>query len=224
MALPKIGQRVSIIRTRDHTRGEAQIVDITQTAIFFDVPLTTTSHTLLSLYSKESVRISYFAIDGALQQFDSTVTRQVVLGTLDALEIPSPRPEEITRIQRRSFVRVPSDFPITFLVPQRTGGVPFLRGKGRSHDISAGGIRFHPETPIAIEPGDAITIQFALPHDTETTPPISAKGVVLRAKPHEALVAPILSIRFTEISNAAQQRIVQYAFRRQLELRAKGLH
>lgn len=223
MALPKLGQQLFIMRMRDRERGDAHVLDISQTAIVFELPLSTNSNTLLALDAKDPVLISYFAVDGSLQQFETTIHQKIAQNELQTLQILTPKAEEIRHIQRRSFVRVPANFAVAFLVPKREGGIPLVRGKGLTHDISGGGIRFHPESDVPVVAGDTITVQFSLPKDAPTTPAVSAKGIVLRLKPHELLSIPILSIRFTEISNAAQQRIVQYAFKRQLELRAKGL-
>ncbi|PWI59061.1 flagellar brake protein [Sulfoacidibacillus thermotolerans] len=223
MALPKLGQKISIVRLHDNVRADARVIDLTKTAVFFDIPMITNRREELSFMINDLVLITYSAMDGSLHQFETSIVRQVTVGALRGYEIPRPATESIKRIQRRAFVRVPATFPVAFLVTKKEGEQTLLRGKGMTHDISAGGMRFHPDAAVAIEPGDAITVQFSLPNDAPSLSPISAKGLVLRAHPHEVLPSPVFSIRFTDISSSAQQRIIQYAFKRQLELRAKGL-
>lgn len=88
--------------------------------------------------------------------------------------------------------------------------------KGVTLDLGGGGIMFG--SPIAFEEGDKVDITLEFPEQGK----IKAIGQILRCtvRPNGEYKN---SLRFTRIAESDRDRIIQFIFQRQLELRRKGL-
>ena len=223
MSLPRIGQRLYVDRISPEGRGHARLLDIAEQTLYVDEPLEQESHRRLDIADGANVLVTYRDVAGALYQFETVATQRLYVGKLAAYAIVRPKPADIVRVQRRSFVRVHVGISINFLLIMRDEPPALISGKGMTQDISGGGMSFYPEGNYPLQSGDTVTVKFTLPGETGSTPPISAKAVIVRRLTREGRTHPLLAIRFTEIANTAQQRIVQFAFKRQIELRTKGL-
>ncbi len=223
MSLPKIGQRLYVDRTTPEGRGHARLLDIADHKLYVDEPLEQESHRRLDIVDGDRVRVTYRDGAGVLYQFESVALQRLYIGKLAAYAIVRPQDDDIVRIQRRSFVRVHVGISVHFLLIVRDESPALISGKGMTQDISGGGMSFYPEGNYPLQEGDTVTVKFTLPGEASGIVPISAKATIVRRLTRPNRPYPLLAIRYTEIPNTAQQRIVQFAFKRQIELRTKGL-
>ncbi len=223
MSLPRIGQRLYVDRTTPEGRGHARLLDIADLELYVDEPLEQESHRRLDIVDGDHVRVTYRDGAGALYQFETVTLKRLYIGKLAAYALVRPNASDIVRIQRRSFVRVHVGINISFLLIVRDESPALISGKGMTQDISGGGMSFYPERDYPLHPGDTVSVKFTLPGEAVGVGPISAKGLIIRRLIQADRPYPLLAIRFTESPNTAQQRIVQFAFKRQIELRTKGL-
>ena len=225
MTLPVVGQTVHIQKEDDSAlQGHARVLDIRTEGIYLDVPLTmdTGQGRWLDLFDSDDVHISYLSVDGAVYHFDSRVISRTTVDNLPSILIRSPELSRITRLQRRSFVRVEVSLQISVLRIGIGESSSLTTGYGMTYDLSGGGLSFRPLRPIEMTQGDQITVKFSLPTDQPKDWPISAKGNIVRESQDE-YQRTLYCVNFEQISPSGQQRIVQYVFKRQIELRSKGL-
>ncbi len=222
MSLPVVGQTVQIQKQVDGIQGHARVLDLKSEGIYIDVPLTVGKGSWMDFSNSEIIHISYTLADGAVYHFKSTMLMRTKVDQLPAMLLRLPEPSQITRLQRRSFVRVEVALQLSILRIRPNDASPLSTGNGMTYDLSGGGLSFRPLDAMEIAHGDQITVKFGLPNDQEKVLPISAKGHVVRLA-HDEYNRLLYCINFEQLSPSGQQRIIQYVFRRQIELRSKGL-
>ncbi len=219
MSLPVAGQTVYIEKKNRADRGHARVLDLDETTLYLDEPVTLDGSFALDLPIGEGISISYRLADGSLCRFETSVLSRTLLDRLGSIRVVKPIAKDILRVQRREFARVSMSIDVSYLLRR---GDRLIMGTGITRDMSGGGLSFWPKIDHGIRVTDPITVKFTLPGEASTLPPISAKAEVLRVE-NTNHASVLYSLHFHEISNACQQRIVRHVFKRQIELRAKGV-
>jgi len=221
LAYPVIGQSIQleVVDGRHAGRYSARVQDLERTKIFIDMPLKPNSTLPISLPDGQSVLIWYRSADGAQCSFTTSVvgrdTRQIQL-----LALKKPAYSEIHRQQRREFLRVPIPVPMN-IVFMNASTKEIITAKAHGNDISGGGLSFTCKRDLPISKEDIIGFQFQMPIDGKLHD-IVGKARVIRVSPGRDAAVQIVSLKFFEINEQDRQRIVQYTFKRQLQLREKG--
>jgi PilZ domain len=134
-------------------------------------------------------------------------------------------PEDCRFVQRRSYLRLDTECPVQYIVSsQSETGCAGLTGEGKTRNISAGGIQFVVQVPMAeaVSVGDALEIRMeigkgALLAEAEVVRVEDATDLgpdgrplppATRPRPRQTLIA----VRFDSISEAAQDRIFRHIF------------
>ncbi len=224
--LPTIGIRVDVLRSKkEPKKGLARVLDINKEQIIIDMPFTEFGNHVLLFDQDDEIAISYLLNDGAVYSFTTKVLRnRLTVDNLQAISIKVPEMNAITRVQRREFVRVPIRADISFMYLSKNQHPIELRtGEGFTWDVSGGGLSFYSNSPFSIRPEDAISVKFRFPNEPRDMVPIHAKGTVVRLYESKETNVTIVSVRFDSLARAMEQRIVQYVFKRQIELKNKGV-
>jgi c-di-GMP-binding flagellar brake protein YcgR len=133
-------------------------------------------------------------------------------------------PTDLQLIQRRAYLRLDADCPIQYtVVSQGNSGSAGRTGRGLTRNISAGGLQFRIRAALdePVEPGDELEIYIALGSHG-----VAAEAEVIRVDDAEELGAAgkprpaahgkgptaLIAVRFTSISEGAQDRIVRHIF------------
>lgn len=220
MSLPVAGQTVYIDKLHSADRGSARVLDMDEKVIFLDEPWTVDRERPLGLNEQDDIRVSYRLTDGSLCHFETSVLRvKAQLEQLWTTTVRRPNKDQIQRVQRRQYARVGAEMNLSFSCMHQD---QIITGKGVTRDLSAGGLSFWPKSGDGLATGDIMEIVLQIPGDGSVRDEVSAKGIVLRADPVNELTT-ICSLRFQEMSLIAEQRIVRFVFKRQIELRGKGL-
>jgi len=122
-------------------------------------------------------------------------------------------PEQIVRVQRREFFRVPVVKELQYQVIVREG-LSETR-KGYMRDLSGGGILFKTKTKIC--PDTMLLLTFKLKNE-EVQVPAEVTRCVKDDKNNF-----LVSVEFIEISERQRDKIIAYVFAIQREMRRKGL-
>jgi c-di-GMP-binding flagellar brake protein YcgR len=123
-------------------------------------------------------------------------------------------PDIITKIQRRSFVRVPVTYPVTF---RRVNGEGLSDlHKGTMLDLSGGGMNFLTEE--LLEKGSLLYVQLGLPNGDIQTP-----VRVCRTEKTEDNKRYRVTTEFSDLSERERDQIIRCVFERQRAMRKKGL-
>ena len=224
--LPTIGLRVDVERSdKEPKRGTARVLDMDDRLIVIDLPFTDYGRHVMLFQPSDSLAITYLLKDGAIYSFSTEVVdSKLNVDNLLAMSIKRPAANQILRIQRREFVRVPVRIELSFMWVAKAPKPPELRtDEGFTWDISGGGLSFYSNHQISMMPNDEITVKLRLPNERSDLPPIKAKGMIVRIRESEETNVSIVSVRFDEITRVFEQRIMQFAFRRQIELKNKGV-
>ena len=128
------------------------------------------------------------------------------------------KPDEITRIQRRNFVRVPCDIDATvrvLSVAENGSGDSFPDAYSATiEDISAGGVQLKGSENLPLATN--VELLFTLP-DTETTMNEVFAEVVRGSDSEQPPY--VLGLEFTSITENKRNDIIQYVYDRQIEIK-----
>lgn len=123
-------------------------------------------------------------------------------------------PDEIDRVQRRNFVRVPAYYPVSFRYVNRQGLSDPI--KGTMLDLSGGGMRF--QTVEKVDRGAILLANLDLPSGIMQ---VSAR--VCRVDKIEDSKNYSISVDFYQITERERDRIIRCVFDLQRTMRKKGL-
>jgi len=176
------------------------------------------SHVLVSWPERNHVRIpvEFNSVDvnvlrnDAVYHFTSPVERR----DEDSLVIGLPEPDQIDRIQRRSFVRVPAGFPCALkMLDLPEGGE--RSGKLTVHlsDLSGGGCAIQAEETLPA--GCLVALAVSLPESG----PLVIYGRVQRVSQRllRDRLVHVIGIQFVELDEMTRSQIVRFVFARQRE-------
>jgi len=143
--------------------------------------------------------------------FNSTIKQRITFPIpVFVLDIPN----EIRKIQRRSFVRIKTFLPITYQVVTKEGlSEP---QKGNMLDLSGGGMCF--KTFDKLESNELLFIRLTLP-----AAELNICARILRVNKSEETNSYNISSEFHEISEHDRDLIIRYVFELQRTMRKKGL-
>ena len=222
MAYPVIGQNIQL-EVSDGSfigRYSARVQDMEKMSFHIDMPLRPESKSTTSLPDGTTVLIRYRAVDGALCSFATTVIGREYK-PIPMLVLKRPNYSQIHRQQRREFLRVPLSLSVN-LVYMDSETKQIITAQVPGHDISGGGISFLIKRDVPMQANDIIGFSFRLPVDGRGFE-ITGKARVIRiGAPNEA-GSRVVSLKYFELSEPDRQRIIQYSFKRQIEMREKGV-
>ncbi|WP_059106008.1 flagellar brake protein [Shouchella shacheensis] len=126
---------------------------------------------------------------------------------------------ELHKIQRREFVRVPSQLPLT-LHSVKDNEFPSI--KALTRNISGGGLAFILKEAPPFESGTNLRFSLELPSSKEDVVSVEGTAQVVRIAPPAEKVDPYqVFLQFSAIEEKERQAIIRYTFRRQLKLGKK---
>ncbi|WP_047151317.1 flagellar brake protein [Aneurinibacillus tyrosinisolvens] len=153
-----------------------------------------------------------------LYKFNTIVIKKIT-GHIPSIVLQKPERDEINRIQRREFLRIPALLNAKILVSD-------LEDTGKKqHDmlitiinISGGGFRFSGVNPY-FKKGTYIQDILYFEKDKTTIMEIGFEGEIvniIHPPTNQELVE--YGVKFKEISNAHQDMIIQYCMKKQIEI------
>ena len=165
---------------------------------------------VLPLREGTTVKLTFWD-EVAAYSFEAKIMQRIAVPvSLFVLELP----DSISKVQRRSFVRVPAFYAIEFRTVTREGLSDL--NKGTMLDLSGGGMRF--STKVRVENKSLLYVQLTLPIG-EIQSPVR----VCRAEQLEDGKRYNVSVQFHDISERERDRIIRCVFDIQREMRKKGL-
>jgi len=211
--LPKINQMMYIQLETDNepVTLRSRVADTDETSFYIEVPLNEKSRRLYRATLGERMQFYYFTQEGVKHLFASEVTgfrREAVA----LLAIRKPDIGEITKDQRRSFLRVETNLELAVRLGNK------MRFVGVTEDVGGGGASFVCERKWPIVPNAVLSCWLLLSYKDGSIAHAKFEGEVVRVLPVEP-EKHLVMMRFKEISDSDQQKIIRYCFERQLDLR-----
>ncbi len=190
---------------------KSRIADEEEDGLLIEYPLNEKTGRTKRLYLGDEMSVFFVEADGVKHYFDSHVIGFKEDG-VRLVKIMKPDPEKMTRVQRRSFLRVPAELDLAVKIS----------GKGRfvckTDDVGGGGISFLYREQQGLKSEDAIQCWLLLPYKNGSVDHASFTAEVVRIKELESGRRQAM-IKFIDISDSERQKIIRYCFERQLEYR-----
>lgn len=206
-----IGTTLNIdkITDEEHTRYRSRVVDFEDGFILIDYPAhQETGKTKFFMDGTELI-ISFTTETDEAFAFKSSVNGRL-RRSIPMLRIEHPGADKFTKIQRREFVRVDASLDVAVTTEDETYQLV-------TDDISAGGLAINLREPHNLNENDTVDLLIVLPFRTGELHYIWTNGKVVRI--WEKSGRKIASVQFDELEKNDRQRIIQYCFERQLQLR-----
>lgn len=214
--LPKINQILhlqvnSIDEEEARQEYKCRIADIADDFIQMEVPMNERTGRLKRLYAGDELSVYFLTEGGIKNYFLSTVLgfREDIIRTV---LIRKPDPDAITKIQRRSFLRVPAELDIAAKLTEQ------IKFVGVTDDVGGGGISMLCDGSLPVKQGAALMCWLLLSARSGKNDHIPFKGEVVRIKPLENGRQQVM-MRYSEITDKDRQKVIRYCYERQLEMR-----
>lgn len=226
IVLPHVGQVIWLCpyttsQEKSKLVYKSRVADIQDNIIIIELPINEDHPSGISAYVVGSKwQCWYMGGDGSRYDFQTEI-----LGkrreNIPLLELKPPQKGQVTRTQRRHFVRVPTHIEIAVKTVDRIRNYHFLT---RTIDLSGGGLAFSCSDKYVLREKDVLKIWLALPSRSHKVVHAYAVGEIIRVKPPEQKGEnQWVSIKFTQIHETDRAKIIRACFERQLELRDKGI-
>lgn len=214
--LPKVNQILHIqINSIDEEEAKqeykSRIADQDDNSIFMEIPINEKTGRLKKLYIGDELS-AYFILDGGVKNYFTTSVLGFTDDVIRLIQIRKPAPETITKIQRRSFLRVPAELEMAVKYSDQ------LQFIAVTDDVGGGGISFLCDGYIPLAAQQMVSCWLLANYKNGQIEHIPFKGEMVRIKMLESGRQQVM-MRFAEITDRDRQKIIRYCFERQLEFR-----
>ncbi|CAI6057892.1 flagellar brake protein [Cohnella sp. JJ-181] len=215
--LPKIGQMLYIQPHADASDGaqtgmlRSRVTDADDRYLYVDIPMDEQTRKLHRTQPGDELKLTYFTAEGVKHQFSAHV-HSIRRDSSSQLVIPKPEPDDITREQRRSFLRVEAQLEIAIRLGEK------LRFTALTDDVGGGGVSFRCDRKWPITPNMKANCWLLLTYKSGAVSHAQFEAEIVRivpVEPHHHLIM----MRFKDIQDTDQQKIIRYCFEKQLERR-----
>jgi c-di-GMP-binding flagellar brake protein YcgR len=192
---------------------KSRVADMNSKYISMEVPLHVKSGKLKRLYVGDQLSVN-FVTEGGVKNYFNTEVIGFKEDIFRLVIIRTPEPEAITRVQRRSFLRVPAELEVGVKISEH------LRFTAMTDDVGGGGVSFICEDTIPLTVKDNIHCWLLIHYKNKQIEHVGFRGDIVRIKPADP-GSNLVMVGFTDICDTERQKIIRYCFERQLELRKK---
>ncbi|MFD0670450.1 flagellar brake protein [Cohnella sp. GCM10027633] len=214
--LPKINQTMYIQPAAEQEGAPAitlrsRVADLDAGNIYIEVPLDEKSRRYYRAQQGETLQLYFFTAEGVKHLFSTQVTGFRTDG-VRLVSIRKPELDEITKDQRRSFLRVEANLELAVKIGDK------LRFVAITEDVGGGGVSFVCDRKWPIVPTSVLNCWLLLSYKSGSIAHAGFDGEVVRVMPVEP-DRHLVMMRFKEIADSDQQKIIRYCFERQLDKR-----
>ncbi|WEK55666.1 MAG: flagellar brake domain-containing protein [Candidatus Cohnella colombiensis] len=214
--LPKINQMM-YLQAESATGNEepitlrSRVADLDERNIYIEIPLDEKSRKLYRAKVGEQFQLYFFTNEGVKHLFASDVTG-FRKEKVNLVAIRMPKLEDISKDQRRSFLRVEANLEVAVQIGNK------LRFVAITEDVGGGGVSFICERKWPIETNAQLSCWLLLHYKNGSIAHAAFVGEVVRVLPVES-DRNLIMMRFQDIVDTDQQKIIRYCFERQLDKR-----
>lgn len=210
----RAGDLVMITSVEDR-QGKTKVTSVTDKLIWIEAPSEVATMRTFLLQEEETVSLYFFKEHGAMYAFETRVKER----RNDPLRgqgygLSMPKESEISRVQRRQFVRVESALDVAVHPHKKT----FLPYTTVSLDLSAGGIRILSDRR-PVEVGEELELTFILPQN-EGWQTIDVVAELVRSAPRDEKYE--LSFQFTQIPDRSRELVLRHCYQAQMKNTGRG--
>ncbi|RXZ76887.1 glycosyl transferase [Paenibacillaceae bacterium] len=214
--LPKVNQYVymqvaSSFEEEAAVEYRSRISEVKEQHILIEIPMNESTGKLKKLYLGDELSI-YFITDGGVKNYFYSHVLGFQEDVIRLVSIQRPDPEQITKIQRRNFLRVSAELELAVKASNR---MQFI---AHTDDIGGGGVSYIAEGRWNVKVGDKLACWLLVPYKNGTLDHAQFESEVVRVNPLQTGRTQVMS-KFVAISDGERQKIIRYCFERQLEFR-----
>lgn len=212
--LPKINQTtyLQLLPVQDPESAptlRSRVADMDDQLIWLEIPLDEKSRRYHRPQSGEQFRMFYFTQDGVKHSFEANVVG-VKKDVVNLFSVRRPSPEQITREQRRSFLRVEAQLELAVRIGDK------VRFTAITDDVGGGGLSFRTDRKWPLVAGGALSCWLLLSYRNGNLGHAKFDGEIVRVMPVEP-DRHLVMMRFMDIQDSEQQKIIRFCFERQLD-------
>ncbi|WP_166239308.1 flagellar brake protein [Paenibacillus turpanensis] len=214
--LPKINSLLFLqIASYDEEEAKqeykSRIADVDSEYFYIEVPIHEKTGRMKRLVRGDQIS-AYYMLDGGVKHYFQTDVIGMKEDAIKLFIIRKPDPESITKIQRRSYLRVPANLEIALNLKEH------LQFIGVTEDVGGGGVSFVCEGHLPIKEGDKLSSWLLIPFKSGAIDHANFGLEVVRSKKLDN-GKQLVMCRYGEISETERQRIVKFCFERQIDIR-----
>lgn len=214
--LPKINQTMYIQTVNELPETpsltlRSRVADIDAGNIYIEIPLDEKSRRYYRAQVGETMQLYFFTAEGVKHLFTSQVTG-FRKDTVNLVSIRKPNLDEISKDQRRSFLRVEANLELAVRLSDR------LKFVAITEDVGGGGVSFVCDRKWPIVQNTILDCWLLLTYKGGSIAHANFQGEVVRVLPAES-DRHLIMMRFKEIADSDQQKVIRYCFERQLDKR-----
>ncbi|WP_145047490.1 flagellar brake protein [Paenibacillus xylanexedens] len=192
---------------------KSRIADVEDNSFLIEVPMQQGSSRLKRLFFGEELSIYYITEDGVRHYFNTYVTG-FEEDVVRLVRIRKPLPDEISKIQRRSFLRVHANLELAIQAEDLTRAVAL------TEDIGGGGLSIYGEPNFSLIEGQKLNCWLLVPYRNSAIEHVAFEAEVVRIKELET-GRQLCMLKFMQITDSERQKIIKFCFERQLDYRTK---
>jgi c-di-GMP-binding flagellar brake protein YcgR len=178
-----------------------------------EVPINEKTGRYKRLFLGDELATYFVSEDGIKNYFDSHVIG-FVEEAIRLVKIRKPDPSRITKVQRRSFLRVAAELE---LAVKQADQVRFL---SVTDDVGGGGVSFICDGKWALAAGQSLECWLLIPYKNGSIEHAFFQAEIVRVVELESGKKQAM-IKFAGINDFERQKIIRYCFEKQLEQRNK---
>jgi c-di-GMP-binding flagellar brake protein YcgR len=214
MALtPAVGQHIKIRFAREEEQYfRSEVAEHDDEWMYLHMPIDTASSKAAKVAQGTPLWIEYQSYDGCIYRYQSEVVEILYL-PMPTLQVYPPSRCTVERDQKREFVRVPVDLPVT---------LRWLSGEVKqqevvySRDLSGGGLALLIPRSVRLTVGQEVYVQFRIPNNSFD---VLTQAVVSRVGERNDRGYAVASLQFRGMKESTRQKIIQFTFNRQRMIR-----
>ncbi|MEO3945225.1 flagellar brake domain-containing protein [Gorillibacterium sp. CAU 1737] len=212
--LPSINQLLymqinSIDEAEANQEYKARIADMGDRHLAIEIPMNEKTGRLKRLVHGDELSAYFVTGDGFKHYFTTSVIGFSEDG-IRLVHLRKPEQEEITKVQRRSFLRIAADLELSVKLPN---GRYFVT---RTDDVGGGGVSFLSDKDSLFQPDQELSCWLLVPQRGKIEH-VKFSGEVIREQVTET--RRICMLRFKTITDMDRQKVIRFCFERQIESR-----
>ncbi|NMO96952.1 flagellar brake protein [Paenibacillus lemnae] len=190
---------------------KSRIAEMEEQAMYIEVPFEEGTGRLKKLHMGDELSL-HFITEGGVKNFFNSYVLGFHDDVIRQIRIRRPEPEAISKIQRRSFLRVQADLEIAV---QTKAGRQFVT---KTEDVGGGGVSFYAEEHQEVTEGETLSCWLLIPYKNGTLEHVPFEGEVVRVKALNGTRSMIM-LKLSQISDMERQKLIRYCFERQFDFR-----
>lgn len=193
------------------TLYKSRMTDLDDESILIEVPMEEQTGRLKKLHLGDELSVYYVDKSGVKYYFNTYVIgfKQDVIRMV---KIRRPEPEAVSKIQRRTFLRVFADLEVAV---KKNDSTRFIT---RTEDISGGGMSFYSESKFNFKEGDVLSCWILVNYKNGSVEHVPVIAEIVRIK-NQDLNRNLAMLQFVDITATERQKLIKFCFERQLDFR-----